>query len=45
MSIGTGIAIAGVWVFAAVFGASPSVTGGGALLAIVVAAIVTSALV
>lgn len=41
MDIGTGIAIAGVWVFAGMIGASKSVTGYGALLTIVVAGLVT----
>lgn len=37
MSIGTGIAIAGVWIFAGLLGHNNTVSGWGVLLGIVVA--------
>jgi len=41
MDIGTGLAIAGVWIFAGALGVSRSVSGNGLLLGIVVAIGVT----
>lgn len=44
MDIGTGIAIAGVWVFAGLMGISDTVSGGGLVFAILIAATVTGLL-
>jgi len=44
MTIGTGIAIAGVWVFAGIAWYSKNVSGVGMLTAIVVAIIITACL-
>lgn len=41
MDIGTGIAIAGVWLFAGILGASSSTNNRGMWFAIIIAAIVT----
>ena len=45
MDIGTGVAIAGVWIFAGMTGMSRTVSSDGFLLAIVVAVIVTASIV
>jgi len=45
MDIGTGIAIAGVWLMVGMFGLSKTITGGGILLAVVVASVVTAILI
>ena len=37
MDIGTGIAIAGVWLFAAIIGSSPNVTSIGTYISIAIA--------
>ncbi len=42
MSIGTGIAIAGVWLFPVACALAPKVTGVGFILAILVAAVATA---
>jgi hypothetical protein len=44
MDIGTGIAIAGVWIFAGLMGASKTVTSTGLILALVIAGVVTAVL-
>lgn len=45
MDIGSGIAIAGVWIFAGIMGHSDSVTAPGLLMAIAIAAAVTGIIV
>jgi len=45
MTIGDGIAIAGVWVFVGILGISKSVTGIGLILGIICAAIVTASII
>ena len=44
MDIGTGIAIAGVWVFVGLASLSPTVSGNGWFLSIVIAAVTTGLL-
>jgi hypothetical protein len=41
MDIGSGIAIAGVWIGAAIFGGSDSVTNVGALYGVAIATVIT----
>lgn len=41
MELGTGIAIAGIWIFAGMMGMSRSVTGLGTLVAVLVAIAMT----
>lgn len=45
MDIGTGIAIAGVWIFAGMLGVSQRITGAGLLFGILCAIFVTVVLV
>lgn len=44
MTIGTGIAIASVWVFAGITSAGRNISGTGILVSIIVASVVTFAL-
>lgn len=45
MDIGTGIAIAGVWIFAGLMGLSKNVTGIGLIVALICAGVVTGQLI
>ncbi len=45
MDVGTGIAIAGIWIFVSSCALSKAVKGGGFLLAIIIATIITMKLI